>query len=50
MADSKGKRNKAIETRTKDFKMPPIQRERINLRDILENLETAEDENEFECA
>jgi hypothetical protein len=50
MADSKGNRNKAIETRTKDFKMPPIQRARINLRDILENLENNEDENDFECA
>lgn len=47
MADSKEKRNKALETRTRDFKMVPIQRTKVSVRDILENLENEEDENEL---
>jgi hypothetical protein len=47
MADtSKAIKNKAIESR-QNFKMIPNQRERINLRTILENMDD-EDENELE--
>lgn len=48
MADSKGSRNKAIETRTKNFKMPPVQRERISVRNILESLENDDEIDEVE--
>lgn len=46
MANSRGKKNLAIEFRNNSLKMEPHKRSKENVRDILENLENEGDENE----